>query len=98
MRINASRAAGVQGLKGSEVVLGVSPLEMATTLATGCLDNLQFAVKRVHLGRDVEDAGVRLVVASDLGCQTPVIRAAGQVHGLVVRGCLARDGVDEPHG
>ena len=51
----------------------------------------------MDLGGDVEDAGVGLVVSCDLRRQTPIVRAAGQVHGLVVGGRLAADSVDEPH-
>ena len=79
-------------------MLGSSSLEAAATLTSLCLDELQLAVERMDFGRDVEDAGVRLVVSSDLRRETPVVRTAGQVHGLVIRGGLASDGVDEPHG
>ena len=79
-------------------MLGASSLEAATTLASLRLDELQLAIERMDLGGDIEDAGVRLVVSSDLGCEAPIVRAAGQVHGLVIRGGLASDGVDEPHG
>ena len=51
----------------------------------------------MDLGRDVEDAGVRLVIAGDLCRQTPVVGAGGQVHGLMIRRRLAADGIDEPH-
>ena len=79
-------------------MLGSSPLEMASTLTSLRLDKLQLAVERMDLGRDIENAGVRLMVSGDLGRETPVVHAAGQVHGLVIRGGLAPDGVDEPHG
>ena len=77
--------------------MGSSPLEAAATLASLCLDELQLAIERMDLCRDIEDTGVRLVVSSDLGRETPIIRATGQIHGLVIRGGLASDGVDEPH-
>ena len=51
----------------------------------------------MDLGRDVEDTGVGLMVTSDFRGQTPVVGAAGQVHGLMIRRRLAADGVDEPH-
>ena len=97
MRIGASGASSVKSLQGSEAMLGAGSLEAATALASLCLDELQLAVKGMNLGRDVEDACVRLVIASDLCCQTPVVRAAGQIHGLVVGRRLPTDGIDEPH-
>ena len=51
----------------------------------------------MNLSRDVEDAGIRLVVASDLGRQSPIVRAAGQIHGLMIGRRLPADGVNEPH-
>ena len=98
MRISAGGVTGVEGLEGPKAVLSVSPLEATATLATGCLNNLQLAVERMYLGRDVEDAGIGLVVASDLSGQPPVVGAADQVHGLMVGRQLPGDGVDEPHG
>ena len=97
MRVSASGATSIKSLQGSEAVLGASSLETGATLASLCLGDLQLAVERMDLCRDVEDAGVSLVITSDLGRQTPVIGAAGQVHGLVVGRRLAADGVDEPH-
>ena len=98
MRVSASGAASVESLQGSETVLSPSSLEAATTLTSLRLDELQLAIERMDLGRDVEDAGIRLVVSGDLSREAPIVRAAGQVHGLVVRGGLASDGIDEPHG
>ena len=51
----------------------------------------------MDFGRDVENARVGLVIAGDLRCQTPIVGAAGQLHGLVIGGRLATDSVDEPH-
>ena len=98
MCVGMSGTACVKSLQGSEVVLGTSPFEASTTLASLRLGDLQFAIEGVDLGRDIENAGVRLVVASDLCRQPPVVGAAGQVHGLMVRCGLPADGVDEPHG
>ena len=86
MRVNASGATSVKSLQGSEAMLGAGSLKARTTLTSLCLDELQLTVKRVDLGRDVEDARVSLVIASDLRCQAPVVGAAGQIHGLVVGG------------
>ena len=97
MHVGASGATSVQSLEGSEMVLGMGPLEMATALTTSGLDHLQLAVERVYLCRDIEDTSVHFVVAGDLGGQPPVVRAASQLHGLMVGGRLPRDGVDEPH-
>ena len=77
--------------------MGPSSLEAATTLASLRLDELQLAIERMDLGRDVEDAGVRFVVSGDLSCEAPVVRATSQIRGLMIRGGLASDGVDEPH-
>ena len=85
MRVSASGATGVEGLEGSETVLGASSLEAAATLTTSHLDNLQLTVERVYLGCDIEDAGVGFVIASELGCQASIIRTVGQVHSLVIR-------------
>ena len=98
MRASASGATSVESLQGSEAVLGAGSLEAGATLTSLRLSKLQLAVERMDLGRDIEDAGVRLVVSSDLGRETPIVRAAGQVHGLVIRGGFTSDGVDEPHG
>ena len=97
MRVSASGAASVESLQGSEAVLGAGSFETGATLTSLRLDELQLAVERMDLGRDVEDAGVRLVVATNLRCEAPIIRATGQIHGLVVRRGLASDGVNEPH-
>ena len=78
-------------------MLGAGSLEARATLTSLCLGELQLAVERMDLGRDVEDSSVGLVVASDLCCQAPIVGAAGQIHGLVVGGRLAADGVNEPH-
>ena len=51
----------------------------------------------MDFGRDVEDARVCLVVTSNFRRQSPVVSAAGQFHGLMIRRRLAADGVDEPH-
>ena len=97
MCIGTSGATSVEGLQGPETVLGSCPFEAGATLTSLCLGELQLAVERVNLGRDVEDASVGLVITSDLRHQTPVVGATGQIHGLVVRRRLATDGVDEPH-
>ena len=78
-------------------MLGAGPLEATATLTSLGLNELQLAVKGVNLGRDIEDTGVRLMVAGDLCCQPPIVGTAGQIHGLVIRRRLATDGVDEPH-
>ena len=78
-------------------MLGSGSLETGTTLASLRLDELQLAVERMYLGCDVEDTGVCFVVATDLCHQTPIISAAGQVHGLMIGCRLAADGVDKPH-
>ena len=84
MHISMSGVTSVEGLKGPEAMLSVSPLEAASALMTSHLDDVQLTVERMYLGHDIEDAGVGLMVASELGGQSPVIGAAGQVHGLVV--------------
>ena len=84
MCVSVGRATSVESLKGSEVVLGVSPFEAATTLTTSGLDHLEFAVECVYLRRDVENTSVGLVVAGDLSGQSPVVCAAGQFDGLVI--------------
>ena len=71
-------------MEGPEAVLGVCSLEAATALTTGCLDDLQLAIERVYLGRDVEDSRVRVVVAGDLGGQPPIVGALSQLHGLMI--------------
>ena len=78
-------------------MLGAGSLEAGTTLTSLRLEDLQLAAEGVDLGRDVEDAGVRLVIASDLSCQPPVVSAVGQIHGLVIGRRLSANGVDEPH-
>ena len=78
--------------------MGSGPLEAGTTLTSLRLGELQLAIERMNLGRDVEDTGVGLVIAGDFRRETPIVRATGQIHGLVIRGGLASDGVDEPHG
>ena len=95
--ISTGGTASVESLQGSEAVLGAGSLEVAAALASLRLDELQLAVECMDLGRDVEDAGVRLVVMGDLCRQTPIVGAAGQIHGLVIGRRLATDGVDEPH-
>ena len=97
MRVSAGGATGVKSLQGSEAVLGTGPLETRTALTSLCLDKLQLAVERMDLGRDIENASVGFMVAGDLCRQTPIVGAAGQIHGLVIGGGLAPDGVDEPH-
>ena len=97
MRVSAGGATSVKSLQGSEAVLGVGSLEARATLTSLCLDELQLAVERVDFGRDVEDTGVGLMVASDFRCQAPIVGAAGQLHSLVVGGRLAADGINEPH-
>ena len=84
MCISAGGATSVKGLQGPKTMLGMSPLEMAVALTTSRLDHVQLAVKHVCLGHDVKDPRVQLVVASELSDQSPVICAAGQLHGLVV--------------
>ena len=78
-------------------MLGAGSLEARATLTSLCLGELQLAVERMDLGRDVEDTSVGFVVASDLRRQAPIIGAACQIHGLVVGRRLPTDGVDEPH-
>ena len=74
MCISAGGATSVESLKGSETVLGASSFEAAATLTTSGFDHLQLAVERMYLCRDVEDSSVRLMIASDLGGQPPIIR------------------------
>ena len=97
MRVSASGAASVESLQGSEAVLGAGSLEARATLTSLSLGELQLAIECMDLGRDVEDASVGLVIASDLCRQAPIVGAAGQIHGLMVGRRLAADGVDEPH-
>ena len=97
MCIGTRGTTSVKSLQGSKAMLGAGPLETGTTLASLCLNELQLAVERVNLGGDVEDTRVGLVVTCDLSRQTPIVSAAGQVHGLVIGGRLAADGVNEPH-
>ena len=66
--------------------MGTGPLETAVALMTSGLDHLQLAIEHVYLCRDVKDMGVRLMVASDLGGQTPIVCAASQLDGPVVGG------------
>ena len=54
-------------------MLGSGSLQAAAALTCLRFGELQLAVERVNLSRDVEDAGVRLVVAGNLGRQSPVI-------------------------
>ena len=77
--------------------MGASSLETGATLTSLCLGELQLAVERVNFCRNVEDAGVGLVVTSDLCRQSPIVGTMGQVHGLMVGRRLAADSVDEPH-
>ena len=97
VRISMGRVTSVEGLKSLEVVLGTSPLKAAVALTTGHLDNLQLAVEYVYLGCNIEDSRVRFMVAGELSDQPPVVRAVGQLNGLVIGRRLPRDGVDEPH-
>ena len=97
MRISAGGAASIQSLEGSEAMLGASSLKAAAALMTSGFDHLQLAVKCVYLSRNVEDTSVCLVVVGDLSCQSPIVRATGQLGGLMVGRCLPGDGVDEPH-
>jgi hypothetical protein len=97
MRVSASGTTSVEGLQGPKTVLGAGSLEARATLPSLRLGELQLAVERMDLGRDVEDAGVGLVIAGDLGRQPPVVGATGQIHGLVVGRRLPADSVDEPH-
>ena len=71
---------------------------MAATLVTSHLDDLQLTVECVYLGHNIEYACIRLVVAGELGDQPPVVRAMGQIHGLMVERRLPQNGIDEPHG
>ena len=84
MRVSVSGATSVEGLKGPEAMLSASPLKAASALMTSRFDDVQLTVKCMYLSRDIEDTGVGLMVVSELGGQSPVIGAAGQVHGLVV--------------
>ena len=77
---------------------GSSSLETTAALMSARLDDLKFAVECVDLGRDVENAGVSLVIVSDLSCQPPIVGAAGQVQGLVIGRRLPGNGIDKPHG
>ena len=97
MCVGTSRSASIKSLEGPKSVLSLGSFETAATLTGLRFDQLQLAIERVDLSRDVENAGVRLVISGDLGREPPVVRAAGQVHGLVVRRGLTPDGVDEPH-
>ena len=97
MRVSAGGATSVKSLQGPEAVLSACPFEAGATLTSLCLSELQLAVECVNFGRDVEDTGVSLVITSDLCRQAPIVGAAGQVHGLVVRRRFAANGVDEPH-
>ena len=84
MCVSTGGATSVESLQGSETVLSTGPLKTAATLTSLHLDELQLAVEGMNLGRDIEDACVRLVIAGHLCCQSPIIGAACQVHGLVV--------------
>ena len=97
MCVDAGRTAGIERLQGPETMLGASSLEATATLTSLSLGKLQLTVECVNLGRDIEDAGVRLVIAGDFGRQSPVVGASGQVNGLVVGGRLSPNSVDEPH-
>ena len=66
------------------MMCGASSLEAAAALTAGRLGDLQLAIEHVLLRRDVEDAGVGLVVTRDLGGQPPVVGASSQFHGLVI--------------
>ena len=88
MCISTGRATSIESLQGSELLLRAGSLETAAALMRGRLDSLQLAVERVNLGHDVEDTGVSLVVAGNLSRQTPIVRAACQLHGLVIGGRL----------
>ena len=98
MYVGTRGATSIQRLEGSEALLSMGPLEATVTLARARLDDLQFAVEGMDLGGDVEDPGVRFMVAGNFRHQTPVIGAMGQFRGLMIGGRLASDGVDEPHG
>ena len=97
MCVGAGGATSVKSLQGSEAMLGAGSLEARAALTSFRLDELQLAVERVDLGRDVEDASVSLVITGDLCRQSPVVGAVGQIHGLMIGGGLTPDGVDEPH-
>ena len=84
MRVSASGTTSVEGLKSPEMMLGTGSLEAAATLMTSYFDDLQLAIERMYLCHDVEDTGVGLMVVSDLGHQSPIVRVAGQVNGLMV--------------
>ena len=79
------------------MVLGTGPLEATAALTSFCLGELQLAVEGVNLSRDIEDASVRLVIAGNLCCQSPIFGAACQIHGLVIRRRLPADSVNKPH-
>ena len=85
MRVGTGGTTSVQGLQSPETLWSTSTLEATTALTSGCLDDLELAVKRMDFGRDIEDAGVGLVVPSDLSCQSPIVGAASQIQGLVIR-------------
>ena len=97
MRVSASGTASVESLQSSETMLGAGSLEARATLTSLRLDELQLTIERMDLGRDVEDAGIGLVISCDLGRQSPVFGVAGQIHGLVIGRRLPADSVDEPH-
>ena len=88
----------VKGLEGPEVVLSTGPLKMTATLAAGCLSNLQLAIECMHLCHDIEDVCVGLVVAGEFRNQPPIVRAVGQVNGLMVGSRFPRYSVNEPYG
>ena len=98
MRVSASGAVSVKGLQGPETMLGAGSLEARTTLTSLRLGELQLAIECMDFCRDVEDASIRFMIAGNLGRETPIVGATSQVHGLVIRGGFAPDGVDEPHG
>ena len=85
MRVSASGTTRVKGLQGPETMLSAGSLETGTALTSLRFDELQLAVERVDFGRNIEDAGVGLMVAGDLCGQAPVIGAAGQLDGLMIR-------------
>lgn len=97
MCISAGGVASVQSLKGSETMLGASPLKTTMALATSGLDHLQLAIKCVYLCRDVEDTSVHFMVVSNFGGQSPVVCALGQLNGLMIGRRLPGDGVNEPY-
>ena len=86
MCVGTSRTAHVKGLKALKVVVGASPLKVCTALLAGHLNDLELAVKRMHFCCDIEYLHITLMIAGDLGNQSPVARLLGQFNGLVL-GC-----------